>query len=408
MENKSLTPKNSKNKKRAFAKAAAFIACALIKIAFRNKVVKKTPVDYSKNYLILCTHGSGLDMLHTMAALKDMDYKIVAARKLFYGKATGMILRLFDAIPKKQFIPDLAALKVVKSAADNGYSIFLCPEGRSTPDGANSYISPAISKMVKWMGLPVLFVNPKGSYLSYPRWTQSPRFGKITTEVDTLFTKREVKALSDAEIYKRIVEKFTFNEYDYQIDNGIKFLTPSPAKKIENLLFMCPSCKSSGKTFSTAKHICCKECGLKAEVKTDGTLDFKDGARYFSRIDEWVEFQKNEIAKLAAKPGFSYSVDADLLFEDDVNNSYITAAEGVLTVDKKGVTFEAKKFIADIDREKYSKVFYPAANLSGLSYGPHSLELYAYDVTQKYMFKPNVLTYEINLVIGAVFNMSRK
>jgi 1-acyl-sn-glycerol-3-phosphate acyltransferase len=398
---------NADKPRRIFAKAAAFIACAFVKLIFRNKIVRKTPIDYDQNYLILCTHGSGLDIMHTMAALKDMDYKIVAAKKLFYRKITGAILRLFEAIPKKQYAVDLPALKMTKTAAENDQSIFLCPEGRSTPDGANSYISPAISKLVKWLGLPVLFVNPKGSYLSYPRWRKMPRFGKMTTEVDLLFTKREVKTLSTEEIYERIAKVFTFNEYDYQIDNEIKFFTPSPAKKIENLLFMCPSCKSTDQTASNSRHIYCKQCGLKAEVKTDGTLSFEGEKRYFSRIDEWVNFQKNEIAKIVAKPDFSYSVKADLLFEDNSNNSFAKAAEGFFSLDKNGVTFKTEKFIGEIDEKKYAEIFYRAANLTGLSYGVGYLELYAYDATQQYRFEPTVLTYEVNLMIEAAFKMDR-
>ncbi|MDR1939415.1 MAG: 1-acyl-sn-glycerol-3-phosphate acyltransferase [Clostridiales bacterium] len=397
--------KQTENKSRGggfFFKKLKKLACFIIKTAFRNEIVKKTPIDYCQNYLILCAHGSGLDMFHTMAALEPLDYTVVAARKLFFGKLLGGLLRASGAIPKKQFVTDLTALRLVKNAAESGKSIFICPEGRSTPDGTNSHVSPAIAKMVKWLGLPVLFVKPQGSYLSFPRWVQSPRFGKMTTEVELLLTKREVANLSNQEIYEKIKKAFTFNEYDYQIENGIKFLTPSPAKKIHNLLFICPECKSQTDMYSTSKEICCRACGLKAKVDVSGKLEFQKSG-YFDRIDQWVAFQKNEIARLVAKDGFYYQIKTALSFEDELNNSYKKVADGVFAIDKNGAVFTAESFFEDIDKSKYSKITYPSSAFASLSYGSSYLELYAHESTQKYSFGDGVITYKISLLLEAVY-----
>jgi 1-acyl-sn-glycerol-3-phosphate acyltransferase len=392
--------------KKFFIKHISGLACTLVKLAFRNKIVKKTPIDYAQNYFILCTHGSGFDIFHTMAALRPMKYAIVAARKLFYKKFTGKFLRISGAIPKKQFVADLAALKLVKNAAEEGKSIFICPEGRSTPDGLNGYIAPAISKMVKWLGLPVLFVKPQGSYLTFPRWAKNIRFGKMTTEVGLLLTKREVGELSNEEIYDKIKAAFSFNEYDYQIGNNLKFLTGAPAKNINRLLFICPHCNSSDNMTADSKEISCKACGLKAEVDTKGTLTFKDGDKYFERIDQWVAFQKNQVAAIVKQEGFSYTLDTDLYFEDDLNMSYKKAASGSFRLDRTGVTFSASELLDGVDKEKYSKIFYPASSLLSLSYETHGLELYKYDTTQKYRFKEDIITYKIDLFIEAIFNLT--
>jgi 1-acyl-sn-glycerol-3-phosphate acyltransferase len=89
--------------KDAFLRRLEKVVCAVIKTAFRNKIVKKNPIDYSRNYFILCAHGSGFDFFHTMAALKSLDYVAVAARKLFFGRFLGALLRARGAIPKKQY-----------------------------------------------------------------------------------------------------------------------------------------------------------------------------------------------------------------------------------------------------------------------------------------------------------------
>ncbi|MDR2046801.1 MAG: 1-acyl-sn-glycerol-3-phosphate acyltransferase [Clostridiales bacterium] len=407
---KKVSYRKAKKWRLAFVRAAANLAAGIVKFAFGNKIIKKTQVDYSQNYLILCTHGSGLDILHAMAALKGLDFTVVAARKLFYSKLGGPLLRMFDAIPKKQYAVDLAAMRMIKNAAERGESVFLCPEGRSTPDGVNGYISPAVSKLIKWLGLPVIFVNPKGSYLSYPRWRRIPRFGRMTTDVELMLTKREAREFSNDAIYERVTKFFTFNDYDYQINERLKFFTLSPAKEIQRLLFVCPSCKSLTDMTSTNKTVFCKACDCTATVNLDATLDFR-GEKYFSRIDEWIAFQKKEIAKIVAEPGFSYSVDAKLLFENDENNSYKKIADGAFGISRAGVSFKVSAFADSAAEneygEKYSEIFYPAKNLTGLSYDKAGLELYAYESTQKYKFTSDVVIYRINLMIESVFRLSK-
>ncbi|MDR1906023.1 MAG: 1-acyl-sn-glycerol-3-phosphate acyltransferase [Clostridiales bacterium] len=394
--------------KKLFVDFATSAACAIVKTVFRNKIINKTQIDYSKNYLILCAHGSGLDFLHTKSAFKHMDIAIVAARKLFFGKITGLLMRIKKAIPKKQFIADLLALRLIRNASESGKSVFICPEGRSTPDGKNSFISPAVSKMIKWLNLPVLFVKPQGSYLSFPRWAKSVRFGKMTTEVSLLLSKNDINTLSSDEIYERVKEAFIFNEYDYQIKNKIKFHTLAPAKNIQRLLFVCPECKSSINMESGPKHIFCAACGLKAHVGTDASIKFKKGDSYFNNINEWIEFEKRFIADLVAHPDFSYEIKTDLDFENESTMSYKKIAEGALNITRAGITFRASKFVddglIDADKEKYSNIFYPASALSGLSYATHNIELYAYENSQIYKFADDVVTYKLNLIIEAVFN----
>ncbi|MDR3292718.1 MAG: 1-acyl-sn-glycerol-3-phosphate acyltransferase [Clostridiales bacterium] len=426
-------PKKSKLKT-FFVDALMSFMTGLVKLIFRNKIVKKTPIDTTQRYLILCTHGSGLDIFHASAAIRPMKCVVVAAKKLYFGKFTGPLLRLHGAIPKKQFVADLPAMRLMKNAADAGNNLLLCPEGRSTPDGKNSYITPAAAKLIKWIGLPVLFVKPQGSYLTFPRWAKSLRFGKMTTEIGLLLTKSEVENLTGNDIYQRVVGAFTFNEYDYQLDNRIKFLTSSPAKNIYRMLFICPACKSRTDMASDSHSVFCKKCGFRANVGTNGRLEVikggydvnetdveaaknsgkvkktdlavvKGGGAAFTRIDQWVAFEKAEIEKDILSPAFRYEIKTELLLEDDLKHGYEKLADGTFTIDRGGITYRTESFVTENAdyRTKYAEIFYPANTLVSLSYDTHGLELYAFDGTQKYRFDHSVITYRIDLLIEAVY-----
>ena len=230
----------------------------------------------------------------------------------------------------------------------------------------------------------------------------------MTTEVELLLTKRDVKELSNDEIYEKIRRAFTFNEYDYQLENNIKFLTGAPAKNINRLLFLCPACLSRGRMTASAKEISCLDCGLSVRVENTGELLYQRGQEeFFKRVDDWVLWQKRDANQLVKQENFSFTLDTELFLEDDPSNSHKKIAEGVLRVSREGLSFNAREFTEDKDREKYSEINYPAASLLSLSYNTDTLELYAYEGTQIYKFKEKDITYRINLMIEAIFNLKK-
>jgi 1-acyl-sn-glycerol-3-phosphate acyltransferase len=265
-------PKKNGPFKRAFLTALAVVLFRALCVFMRAKTDgKKLAKSIAEPCVLLSTHGSVFDAAYAGRAIVPKYYTGVVAKRLFYLPFLGKVLSYAEFIQKKQFVVDIGCIKQIKSGIDGGASVFICPEGNTSVVGRNSYLSPSIAKLIKWIGAPVLFYRAKGSYLSFPRFGKI-RKGKILVESELLFGKDEIKNLSTDAIFERLNEAFQYNDHEYQEKNRIKFKCKAPAEGLELLLYKCPKCGAEFKNSSKKDEIFCSECGNTVKIDLYGKI----------------------------------------------------------------------------------------------------------------------------------------
>lgn len=330
--------------KRTFLPVAAVLLFRALSAVMRAKTDdKKLAKSVAEPCVILSTHGSVLDAAYAGGAIAPKYYTGVIAKKLFALPVLGKILTAADFIPKKQFVVEISCIKQIKNSIDNNISVFICPEGKTSVDGRNSYISPSIAKLIKWIGAPVLFYRVHGSYLSCPRFGKMRR-GKIQVEARLLFGKDEIEKLSVDEIFEKLSGEFKYNDHEYQEKNRLKFKCRAPSKGLELLLYKCPKCGAEFKNFSKGDVISCSACGNSVKIDLYGKIipiapidvgrigiNAENGESFgvnsnrsvaIDRIDRWVDFQKDAlIAEIIEKHGENRDSTKALISEFSEKNA---------------------------------------------------------------------------------------
>ena len=64
----------------------------------------------------------------------------------------------------------METIRKTKRIVQQGGSIGIFPEGNTSYSGQTVQILPATVKLIKMLKIPVIIMNIKGMYLSYPRW----------------------------------------------------------------------------------------------------------------------------------------------------------------------------------------------------------------------------------------------
>ena len=115
--------------------------------------------------------------------------------------------------------------------------------------------------------------------------------------------------MSSDEIYQAIIADLHEDAYERQIKEPQKYRGKNLAEKLENLMFICPSCGQKDAFISKGNIVCCRKCDLSYTYDEYGMLH---GGR-FSTVKEFADWQKEQICC------------------DVQNNVEYTAKEGVLS-----------------------------------------------------------------------------
>ena len=120
------------------------------------------------------------------------------------------------------------------------------PEARYSFDGTQSYLTPAVGKMAKYLKLPVVLIMSYGNFIANPQWNKDkfrpvPVKGKLVC----IATADEVDELSADELNRRIKENFVYDDFRYQYDNKIKIDFKERARGLHRILYRCCECEPS-------------------------------------------------------------------------------------------------------------------------------------------------------------------
>lgn len=210
------------------------------------------------------------------------------------------LLRLVGTIPKAKAIPDIETVNLIVEVIRKRRGVVgLFPEGQQSWDGRTLPLFPSTAKLIKLLKAPVVSVVIKGAYFALPRWTWLRRRGKVRIEFSRLFDTPELKRLSAQDIFARLSEALSHDEYAYQEKAQIPFASLRRAEHLELSLFICSHCGAIGSLRSFGNRFHCVACGATKRLDRFGYFrPLSDAEVEFRTIAEWDEWQSATLAEL--------------------------------------------------------------------------------------------------------------
>ncbi len=305
-------------------------------------------------YLILSNHTQESDPFFVSLSFKGPIY-YVASDMIFSIKVWSSFIKfLVSPIPKTKYRSDLATIRDIKKMVKSGGSIGLFPEGNASFSGDLMPISPAVSKLIKLLKIPVIFYHIEGGYTTKPRWSKTIRKGSMQGRVVKVWTPEAYLGLSVESIQEVVETTLTVNEADYIKDKLFK--GKDFAEDIESTFFVCPNCKEILTLSSINDQVSCRHCELLLTVDAKNRLFTTQSMHYFDNTVAWYQDQYTVLEqKLRDMPS-----DTEIFSDSNENILSVERAsrknllgEGIITLMKTGlrITYDKQEEfweIADI------------------------------------------------------------
>lgn len=309
--------------------------------------------DLETPFIVLSNHPSTMDISYVSHLFYPVRFAHISNRYYLRKKLPRKVFTRIGIIPKKLFNPDIETIKKTIRSVKNGYSIFMCPEGRLGLDGTNYPITEETGKFVKQLKQPIVLVRIDGAYLMNPKWRKHRIKNNISVAVKKVITKEEVLEMSVSELNQVINDTLAYNDFEYAKANNIIYKDKKKAEGLENVLYYCPKCKKEYTINTNGNTISCSHCGLSIDI--DDNYSFKENELNLKNIHTWYELIK-EYERNNIRQGFKLECNVTVKKFDMVNYKDDEVGTGVCTLDNDKFTFtgdlKVKSFTIDINNLK--------------------------------------------------------
>ncbi len=264
------------------------ILYAKIRFGYTYEVARNLP----EHYIVLSNHTTDYDLLFVAASFPRMMYFVASEHIARWKKLYAFLKFAFAPIMRPKGASAAPTIKEIMRTAKGGSNVCMFAEGVRSWDGSPSPISPGTAKMVKRLGCGLVTYRIVGGYFASPMWGgTSVRKGPIHGAPVHVYTKEQLAAMSNEEVYAAICADLGEDAYERQLANPQKYIGENPAHGLEYLLFTCPKCgrHDSFKTHGDA--VSCTHCDLTFRYNEYGMLE---GAP-FCTLKEFADWQRGHV-----------------------------------------------------------------------------------------------------------------
>lgn len=256
---------------------------------------KFNKLDENGPYLIMANHAVELDPVLLGIAFPHMYF--VASEHIFsWGFWSKLIVNILHPIARKKGSVDALTVLEIRRRLALGANVGIFPEGNRTMSGETERIHPTTVKLIRSCKCGLVTFKIKGGFMFNPRFSRKFRKGPITGETVNMYSKEDIEAMTDEELYERLCEDLYENAFDTQRERNYRYISKAPARGLEAGLYWCPVCNSFGTLHSTDTEIVCT-CGMRASYDEYGRLGGVDIPSY----DKWYHAQREALAALPDK-----------------------------------------------------------------------------------------------------------
>ena len=294
-----------------------------------EKLSKKEPC------LILMNHSSFIDLKIVNKIFYPRKYNIVCTGDGFVGR--NWLMKNIGCIPTKKFVSEIDLLRDMLYAVKRyNSSILMYPEASYSFDGTATPLPQSLGRCIKMLNIPVVVIMTKGAFARDPLYNNLQlRQVDVSATVEYLLSPEEIQAKSPKEINELLAEKFSFDNFRWQKENGVVIDEDFRADYLNRVLYKCPNCLAEGKTVGKGTKLICKNCGKVYELCTDGSMKAENGETEFSHIPDWYKWERESVKQEIIDGNYKLDVEVDIHVMVDTKHLY-SVGEGRLTHDREG------------------------------------------------------------------------
>ncbi len=235
------------------------------------------------NFAFLSLKMVGFDTEESKKAEFAIGAYVVTTQDAFVGR--NWIMRQIGCFPTVKFIMDPLLVRNIASIIKKKRSVVMFPEAGYTFDGTSTVFQKSVAKLVKFLKVPLVTIISHGAHLRQPLFNKlRKRKLQVTCDYKYVLSKEEIANMSEDEIWDVIQKEFSFNEYNYQIENNIIIDEKNRADNLNSVLYKCPHCGSEGKMNGHDHLLECENCGIIYELCTNGELKCLNGETKYNTI----------------------------------------------------------------------------------------------------------------------------
>ncbi|MBQ9150645.1 MAG: 1-acyl-sn-glycerol-3-phosphate acyltransferase [Clostridia bacterium] len=289
--------------------------------------------------LILMNHSSFVDLKIASGILYPKPYGIVCTTDAMVGK--GLLMKLLGCIPTQKFVTDLNLIRDMKyMLKEKKTSVLMYPEAGYSFDGRATTMPAGLGGLLKMLDVPVLMITTHGAFARDPLYNGlQNRKVKVTADVKTLLTREQVGELPTEELDKVIGDAFTFDNFAWQYENGIKITEKFRADGLHRILYKCPACKAEGQMEGKGTHLTCHACKKSWFLTELGRLEATEGETEFPHIPDWYDWERAEVKAEIEAGAYSLDTSVKIALMIDYKGLYMVG-DGRLTHTSDGLTLD--------------------------------------------------------------------
>lgn len=322
--------------------------------------------DIKPPYIVVANHSGFVDVGGLiMEAYPNLINFVISETQIV--KWPKLIYKM-GILPKKQFSVDTSLIRDIKYVLDSGRIVAIYPEAKLSVVGVPNIIKPNIAKLVKLLKYPLVTVRFDGSYLHKPRWSASKRCVPVKVTARLAATDEDIAKLSVEQIHNIIVDDLCYDDYAYQLANGINIDAPDLVEGLEGVLYQCPNCGTEFAMTAKGSVLTCAKCGASVTQNNLGQLL---GGR-FGKVVDWYAWQRANVISEVSDPNYSFT--ARFRCEKLVKSRYVDLGDATITHNADGITAN----YAD------KTLFYKAGAFYTLSFNNDYLYLPAKDAVYRF------------------------
>lgn len=322
-----------------------------------NKIYKvEFTYDYDpksikgKPTVLLSSHASRLEFLYTVYGFKRKDINVVCGFQNIIQKGLYPIFLQVGVISKYLYQPDFLCVKNMLRVLKRNGAIGLFPEGIQSTSGSTHPINPATTQFIKSSKANIVVCSTRGAYLATNRYSSDRKKGYIGVNYSLLFTPQMLEELTEEEIYKMILDKISYNDFEYNKVARNKYVGKKPnAYGIDKILYKCPDCKAENTLRVENDTLICDSCGFSVRINEYYDLVDINGNGCPSDIDAWYKWQRRCVAEQIKDDGFEMTLSGsictlkfDKLRKEPHNREVLSVGELKLTKKELSFTGELK------------------------------------------------------------------
>ena len=277
-----------------FIAGLIWLLSKIMLIGKKYKVEKINMEGLKPPYMLLSNHMYFVDF--ELCAMGTFPHRVnnVVSIDGYYRRP--WLMELIGAICTRKYTTDLHLVRSIMKVVRRGDILCMYPEARYSPAGVTSYMPDSLGTLIKRAGVPVVAVVHHGNYLHSPFWNfRQKRKVPLYTTMTQILTAEQLKQMSASEIMDTLKSALEYNEYRYQLEQGIKITEPYRAEGMHKILYQCPHCMAESKMDSKGAEIFCTECGKRWVLGEDGVLSAVEGETEFAHVPDWFAWEREQV-----------------------------------------------------------------------------------------------------------------